>query len=232
MTLKWMAVLGVMLLTAQVSGAEPGVLKTQKEKVSYAVGAEVAKSIKLQGIDLDVDVLLKAVKDVLSAQNLLMTDDEIRKTMATVHAELKQKRMQGMRARTKDAEENRKEGETFLAENKTKEAVVTLPSGLQYKILKASDGKKPSDADTVECHYRGTLINGTEFDSSYKRGQPATFKVTGVIPGWREALKLMPLGSKWQLFIPPQLAYGARGSGRNIGPNATLIFEVELLAIK
>lgn len=232
MILKMMAVLGVWLLTAQVSAEEPGVLKTQKEKVSYSIGVDVAKSIKQQGIDLDVDVLLKAVKDVLSAQNLLMTDDEIRKTMATVQAELKQKRMQGMRARTKDAEENRKEGEIFLAENKTKEGVVTLPSGLQYKILKAGDGKKPTEADTVECHYWGTLIDGTEFDSSYRAGQPATFKVTGVIPGWREALKLMPVGSKWQLFIPSQLAYGARGSGRNIGPNATLIFEVELLAIK
>mgnify|MGYP001333884218 CR=1 FL=1 len=232
MTLKWIAFLGVLLLTAQVSAEETTVLKTEKDKVSYAIGTEVAKSIKQQGIDLDVDVLLKAVKDVLSAQNLLMTDDEIRKTMATVHAELKQKRMQGMRARTKDAEENRKEGEIFLAENKTKEGVVTLPSRLQYKILKAGDGKKPTDADMVEYHYRGTLIDGTEFDSSYKRGQPATFKVTGVIPGWREALKLMPVGSKWQLFIPPELAYGEQGSGRHIVPNATLIFEVELLAIK
>ena len=220
-----------MLLTAQVSGAEPGVLKTQKEKVSYAVGAEVAKSIKQQGIDLDVDVLLKAVKDVLSAQNLLMTDDEIRKTTATVHAELKQKRMQGMRVRTKDAEENRKEGEAFLAENKTKEGVVTLPSGLQYRILKAGDGKKPSDADTVECHYRGTLINGTEFDGT-EEGKPANLKVSALIPGWKEAMKLMLVGSKWQIFIPPQLAYGERGVGRDIGPNATLIFEVELLAIK
>ena len=231
MPLKWMAVLGVMLLTAQVSGAEPGVLKTQKEKVSYAVGAEVAKSIKQQGIDLDVDVLLKAVKDVLSAQNLLMTDDEIRKTTATVHAELKQKRMQGMRVRTKDAEENRKEGEAFLAENKTKEGVVTLPSGLQYRILKAGDGKKPSDADTVECHYRGTLINGTEFDGT-EEGKPANLKVSALIPGWKEAMKLMLVGSKWQIFIPPQLAYGERGVGRDIGPNATLIFEVELLGIK
>jgi len=110
--------------------------------------------------------------------------------------------------------------------------VVTLPSGLQYKILKAGDGTKPTDADTVECQYRGTLINGAEFDSSYRRGQPATFKVSGVIAGWQEALKLMPVGSKWQLFVPAQLAYGEQGAGDVIGPNATLIFEVELLAIK
>ena len=128
--------------------------------------------------------------------------------------------------------ENKKEGTAFLARNKTKQGVVTLPSGLQYKILKAGNGKKPVGADTVECHYRGTLINGTEFDSSYRRGQAASFPVSGVIPGWTEALKLMPVGSKWQLFIPPQLAYGAQGSGRDIGPDATLIFEVELLAIK
>jgi FKBP-type peptidyl-prolyl cis-trans isomerase len=129
-------------------------------------------------------------------------------------------------------EENRKAGEAFLAANKAKAGVVTLPSGLQYRILKAGDGGKPSDADTVECRYRGTLIDGTEFDRSDPSGQPATFKVAGVIPGWREALKLMSAGSKWQLFIPPQLAYGARGAGRAIGPNATLIFDLELLAVK
>jgi FKBP-type peptidyl-prolyl cis-trans isomerase FklB len=129
------------------------------------------------------------------------------------------------------AADNKKEGDAFLAENMKKEGVMALPSGLQYKILKAGSGKMPTDADTVECNYRGTFINGTEFDSSYRTGKPATLKVKGVIPGWQEALKLMPVGSKWQLFIPPQLAYGERGSGP-IGPNATLIFDLELLAIK
>jgi FKBP-type peptidyl-prolyl cis-trans isomerase FklB len=128
--------------------------------------------------------------------------------------------------------ESKKEGDAFLAENKQKEGVVTLPSGLQYKIIKAGEGKKPKQEDTVVCHYRGTLINGTEFDGTHGPGEPATFKVTGVVPGWREALKLMPVGSKWQLFIPPVLAYGERGAGATIGPNATLIYEVELLAIK
>jgi len=127
---------------------------------------------------------------------------------------------------------NKKEGEDFLAANKSKEGVVTLPSGLQYKVLKEGTGPKPSPADSVVCNYRGTLINGTEFDSSYKRGQPATFPVNGVIKGWTEALQLMPVGSKWQLFIPPDLAYGQRGAGADIGPNATLIFEVELLSIQ
>jgi len=131
------------------------------------------------------------------------------------------------------AEKNKKEGEAFLVENKRKEGVVTLPSGLQYKILKAGTGKKPTEGDTVECIHRGTLIDGTEFDSSYRSKKPMTFKVSGgIIQGWSEALKLMPVGSKWQLFIPPQLAYGDRGAGDIIGPNATLIFEVELLAVK
>ena len=127
---------------------------------------------------------------------------------------------------------NKTEGETFLAANKNKEGVVTLPSGLQYKILKAGTGPKPTASDSVVCNYRGTLVNGTEFDSSYKRGQPATFPVNGVIKGWTEALQLMPVGSKWQLFIPAQLAYGERGAGPDIGPNATLIFEIELLSIQ
>jgi FKBP-type peptidyl-prolyl cis-trans isomerase len=220
------------LLDAQVSAEEPPVFKTQKEKASYGIGVETAKNLKQQEIEVDADLFIKGLQDGLSGGRLLMSEDEIARTMAIVRSELKQKRMQLIRARAKDAEENRKEGETFLAENKARGGVVTLSSGLQYKILKQGDGKKPTEADTVEFHYRGTLIDGTEFDSSYRRGQPATFKVTGVIPGWKEALQLMPVGSKWQLFIPPQLAYGPGGAGRDIGPNVTLIFEVELLAIK
>jgi FKBP-type peptidyl-prolyl cis-trans isomerase FklB len=158
-----------------------------------------------------------------------MTDEDLNKTMKDFQAGLRAKQA---KARKMAAEDNRKEGVAFLAENKKKEGVVVLPSGLQYKILKKGAGKKPKEADTVEIHYRGTLINGTEFDSSHRTGEPATFKVSAVVPGWREALKLMPVGSKWQLFIPPQLAYAERGAGREIGPNATLIFEVELLGIK
>ncbi len=129
-------------------------------------------------------------------------------------------------------ETNMKDGAEFLAANKTKDGVITLPSGLQYKIMTAGTGAKPGPGDTVVCNYRGTLINGTEFDSSYKRGQPASFPVNRVIPGWTEALQMMPVGSKWQLFIPPDLAYGARGAGGVIGPNATLVFEVELISIQ
>ncbi len=158
-----------------------------------------------------------------------MSDEEMRTVMTAYQKEISQKQAEAAKIA---AEKNKKEGDAFLAANKAKEGVITLPSGLQYKILKEGNGKKPTDADTVQVHYRGTLIDGTEFDSSIKRGQPASFPVKQIIPGWREALKLMPVGSKWQLFIPPELAYGARGAGGDIGPNATLIFEVELLAIK
>ncbi len=237
--MKWMvvvamSVLALGLLAAQVSAAEvaaekTSVLQTEKDKVSYGIGVEVARGFQQQGIEVNIDVLVKGLRDALSGAKLLMTEDDLRATLSAFQVELAQRKAQAAKTA---AEDNKKAGEAFLAQNKTKEGVVTLPSGLQYKILKAGDGTKPTDADTVECQYRGTLINGAEFDSSYRRGQPATFKVSGVIAGWQEALKLMPVGSKWQLFVPAQLAYGEQGAGDVIGPNATLIFEVELLAIK
>lgn len=232
MRLKWMMILVFGFLAAQLGAQEAQVLKTQKDKVSYSFGVDVVRNLKRQRIEVDSDLFLKGIQDALSGGNLLMTDDEIRKTIATFLAEMKQKRTKARATLAKDAVQNKKEGEAFLAQNKTKEGVVTLPSGLQYKILKAGEGKNPTDSDTVVVNYWGTLIDGTEFDSSYAKGQPATFKVSAVIPGWREALKLMPVGSKWQIFIPPQLAYGDRGAGPDIGPNTALIFEVELLAIK
>jgi FKBP-type peptidyl-prolyl cis-trans isomerase FklB len=243
MNWKWMPVLGIVLMAAQASAGETPALKTQKEKVSYAAGVDMARSLQRQGVEVDRELFLKGVKDGLSGGTLLLSDDDINKMLKAFKTEQKMKlaerkyqQSEQLRKQRQAAalvgEENRKAGEAFLAANKAKDGVVTLPSGLQYRILKAGDGGKPSDADTVECRYRGTLIDGTEFDRSDPAGQPATFKVAGVIPGWREALKLMPAGSKWQLFIPPQLAYGARGAGRAIGPNATLIFDLELLAVK
>jgi FKBP-type peptidyl-prolyl cis-trans isomerase len=205
------------------------VLNTQKDKINYAIGVSLLSNFKKQGIDIDLDLVIRGMKDAFSGDKLLMTDEELRQTMMIYQAQVRQ--IQG-KARAELAETNKKEGEAFLEENKKQEGVVTLPSGLQYKIIKAGDGRTPTDTDTVECRYRGTVINGTEFDSSYRTGRPSTFKVNGVIPGWTEALKLMPVGSTWKLFIPPQLAYGERGAGGPIGPNATLIFEVELLAIK
>jgi FKBP-type peptidyl-prolyl cis-trans isomerase len=226
--MKWMAVAAVVTVAVQAMGGDT-VLSSQKDKVSYSIGVDLGKSFKHQGLDVDPDVLAKGMKDAAAGQKLLMTDDEMRSTMMSTQEEIMKKR------ETADASagaDNKKKGEEFLADNKKKEGVTTLPSGMQYKVLKAGDGKKPASTDTVECHYKGTLINGTEFDSSYKRGQPATFPVNGVIRGWQEALPLMAVGSKWQLFIPSDLAYGPRGAGGDIGPNETLIFEVELLGIK
>jgi UDP-GlcNAc:undecaprenyl-phosphate/decaprenyl-phosphate GlcNAc-1-phosphate transferase len=230
-----MAVLTVVMLEAQVSAQEIPVLKMQKE--SYAVGVDLARNLKRQGIAADADALAKGVRDELSGAKLLMTEEDLRAALNEFQAELKQTRARAVRY---VAQDNKIKGDAFLAENKAKEGVVSLPSGLQYKILKEGNGKRPTEADSVEVNYRGTLLDGTEFDNSYTRGQPGTFKVTGVIPGWKEALKLMAVGSKWQLFIPSELAYGAnghaygkRGSDRRIiGPNETLIFELELLAIK
>jgi FKBP-type peptidyl-prolyl cis-trans isomerase len=228
-TMKWMAVLAVGLLAAQASAQETPTLKTQKDKISYAIGADLGRNIKRQGGEVNAEALMNGMRDAFSADKLLMTDEDIRAALNAFQVELKQRRA---RPAGIVAEDNRKAGETFLAGNKTKEGVVTLPSGLQYKILKEGDGKKPAEADTVEVNYRGILLDGTEFDSSHVRGQAAVFRVAEVIPGWRETLKLMPVGSRWQIFIPSQLAYGEQGSGRYIEPNATLIFELELLAIK
>ncbi len=229
MILKWMVVLGIGFLSAQVDAEETPVLKTQKQKVSYGIGVDIARNFKRQGIELDVDLVIRGLKDGLSGEKLLMPEEDLRNLLTAFQSELSRRQLLALK---KAAEENNKKGEAFLAENKTKEGVVALPSGLQYKILKAGDGKKPTEADTVVCHYRNTLIDGTELDSSYRDGKPTTFKLTEIIPGWREALQLMPVGSKWQLFIPPHLAYGERGAGGRIGPNQTLIFEVELTAIK
>ena len=221
--------MGIGLLAAQAHAEEQQVFRSPMDQVNYGIGVEVVRNFKNQGIEVDLDMVIKGMKDGLSGK-ILVSEKELRKTMTAFQTELRQKQAT---TRKFAAQDNRKKGDAFLAENKTKEGVVTLPSGLQYKILRAVDGKKATDADTVECNYRGTLIDGTEFDSSYESGKPATFRVSeGVILGWKEALKLIPVGSKWQFFIPPQLAYGDRGAGRQIGPGETLIFEVELLAIK
>ncbi len=204
-------------------------LKTPKEKASYAIGLSIGGSLHRDGVDIDPTILLRGLRDAKAGSKPLLTDDELKATMQALQTDVRQRAQAKMQ---QAGEVNVKAGEAFLAANKTKPGVVTLPSGLQYKILVAGSGPKPTTTDSVVCNYRGTLINNTEFDSSYKRGQPATFQVGQVIKGWTEALQLMPVGSKWQLFIPPDLAYGQRGAGRDIGPNATLIFEVELLSIE
>jgi len=215
--------------TSTTKTPTPVTLKTAKDKVSYSIGMNIGKSIKRDNVDVDPDLLLRGIKDVLSGGTLLMTDQEAQSTLSTLQSDLRKKQDQEMQ---QVAETNKKEGDAFLAANKTKDGVVALPSGLQYKILQEGTGPKPTAADTVSVNYRGTLVDGTEFDSSYKRGQPQSFPVGGIIKGWSEALLLMPVGSKWQLFIPPDLAYGSRQAGPTIGPNSTLVFEVELLSIQ
>jgi FKBP-type peptidyl-prolyl cis-trans isomerase len=230
---KWMLIVGLALLAiparAQNSTAPATQAPTtQKDKVSYGIGVGVARTLKTQGIDVNIDELMKGLQDALAGQKLAMSDDELNNTMSALQQEVNARQTQ---ERAKEAADNKKAGETFLADNGKKDGVVTLPSGLQYKIVKAASGQKPTDADTVMCNYRGTLIDGTEFDKS-EAGKPATFQVGMVIPGFKEALKLMPVGSTWQFFIPATLAYGERGAGNVIGPNTTIIFEVELLSIK
>ena len=216
------------------TAAAPLVLKTAKQKRSYAIGADIGKKVggqlKAQSVELDPAMVARGMRDALSGVKPAMTDEEIRTTLTELRTQLQQK--QAAVAQAASAK-NKQEGEAFLAANKGKEGVVALPSGLQYKVLKQGEGKKPLATDTVQCNYRGTLIDGTEFDSSAKHGgAPATFPVNGVIKGWTEALQLMPVGSKYQLFIPSDLAYGDRGMGGSIGPGATLIFEVELVSIQ
>lgn len=206
-------------------------LKTQQDKASYAIGLNIGRSMRKDSVDVEPSILLRGLKDGLADSKPLLTDDEAKAAMTTLQADLRAKHEAKVEL---EAANSKKVGDEFLAENKTKEGVVTLPSGLQYKVLVEGTGPKPTAADTITCNYKGTLLDNTEFDSSYKRGKPATFPVSGIIKGWTEALQLMPVGSKWQLFIPPDLAYGERGgpAGGPIGPNATLVFEVELMSIQ
>ncbi len=214
--------------TGAKTAAAPVVLKTDREKQSYAMGMNLGTGLHRNGITLDPALVARGLKDAQSGAKTAMTEDEARAALGqlqnSVRGKLEEKAKQ-------EGAANRKTGDAFLAANKTKEGVVTLPDGLQYKILTAGNGPKPTASDTVTCNYRGTLINGTEFDSSYKRGQPASFPLGNVIKGWTEALQMMPVGSKWQLFIPPDMAYGDHPPSREIAPGSTLIFEVELLSI-
>jgi FKBP-type peptidyl-prolyl cis-trans isomerase FklB len=228
--MKLIAVAAGILLMANVSFAkEDAVLKDEKDRLSYAIGMDIGNGLKRQNIDLNPEIVAQGIWDSLSGEKTLMTEQEYRDTMNAFKQEMSKKQQAQMQ---EFSEKNKKDGENFLAENKTKEGIITLPSGLQYKVVQAGTGKSPKSSDTVTVNYKGTLIDGTEFDSSYRRGQPASFPVKGVIPGWTEALQLMKEGAKWELYIPSNLAYGERGAGRNIGPNSTLIFEVELISVK
>ena len=203
--------------------------KTQKEKLSYAIGMEMGKGVKAQQLDVDPSVLMQGLKDALSDGKSQMSDDEVRQVITQLQQEIRQKQAQAQQAA---AVENKTKGDAFLADNAKKQGVVALPDGLQYKVLTPGQGKKPAENDTVLCNYKGTFLDGTVFDSSAQAGKPVPFEVKNVIPGFKEILQLMPVGSKWQVFIPSNLAYGERGAGGVIGPNATLIFEIELVGIE
>ncbi len=204
-------------------------LKTSQDKVSYCIGTDIGRNFKTQGMDVNPSAVARGIRDALNENEFAMTDEEMRSTMQAFQVELKDKHGKAMK---EASEKNRKEGEIFLAENAKKEGVVTLESGLQYKIIKPGTGRTPKLSDTVVTHYKGRLINGKVFDSSYDRGEPVSFPVSGVISGWTEALQLMKEGAKWELYIQSALAYGPRGAGPDIGPDATLIFEIELVSIK
>ncbi|MGA9353174.1 MAG: FKBP-type peptidyl-prolyl cis-trans isomerase, partial [Terriglobales bacterium] len=219
--------------TTATSKAAAAPLTSRKQKFSYALGMNIASglgaNLKKQGVDVDWSLVAQGLKDSSGGKGTRLSEDEAKKVLNEVQTEVHKEQQEKMK---EAADKNKSEGAAFLAANKDKEGVKTLPSGLQYKVITEGTGPKPTPTDTVVCNYRGTLINGTEFDSSYKRGEPATFPVGGVIKGWTEALQLMPVGSKWQLFVPSDLAYGDRGAGAEIGPDSTLIFEVELISIK
>lgn len=223
-------VFGLVMVTNTVLAAETSEFKTPKEKVSYAIGMEMGNSLKKNGVDVNPDLLTKAIKDVLTGQKTQLTDQEAVPMLTNLQKEMQGKRQESMKVL---GEKNKTEGEAFLAENMKKEGVTSLPSGLQYKVITEGKGKSPSATDTVTVQYTGRLVDGTEFDSSYKRGQAATFALNGVIKGWTEALQLMKEGSKWQLYLPSNLAYGETGTaGGPIGPNAALIFDVELVSLQ
>lgn len=228
---KWLGIAAIGVLLAAPAGANAAdtgaPLSTDRDKMSYGVGVDVARNFKRSEVDIDINRFIQGYKDALSGEKLLLNEKELHAIRNTLMTQVRQ---QSARHHEQAAEQNRTKGAAFLAANNAKPGIVALPSGLQYKILTAGTGMKPTDTDAVEVHYRGTLLDGTEFDAT-DPGKTATLQMAQVISGWREALKLMPAGSKWQLFIPGELAYGSRGVGQDIGPNETLIFEVELLAV-
>jgi FKBP-type peptidyl-prolyl cis-trans isomerase FklB len=225
---KLVFLLCVIFVTSQAWAEDKVELKTDKDKLSYSIGVSIGKNFKKDGTEVDLDLMIKGFKTGIAGEKPMIADKEIQQIMGSYQMEL---RKQIMAKNQLALQENRKKGDAFLAENKSKKGVVTTDSGIQYKIIKKGSGKKPIESDMVEVNYRGTLIDGKEFDAT-EAGKPATLKISALIPGWKQALTMMPTGSKWQIVIPSALGYGERGVGNDIGPNEVLVFEVELLGIK
>jgi FKBP-type peptidyl-prolyl cis-trans isomerase FklB len=228
MKVKSIVIAALLVVAGQAWSAEKLELKTEKEKLSYSIGASIGQNLKKDSTNIDVNLLIKGLKTSIAGEKTLMSEKEIRQVMNDYGTQLRQ---HAMASKQKAAIENKKSGDAFLAEYKSKAGVQALPSGVLYTVIRGSDGRKPNETDTVEVSYRGTLINGKEFDAT-EPGHPATLKVSALIAGWKQALGNMPVGSKWQLVIPPELAYAERGVGNDIGPNEVLLFDVELVAIK
>ena len=228
MKLVAVAVMGLAMNTLIAATSAPA-LTTDMDKLSYSVGVDLGKNLKRQGIEINPMVMARGIQEAMSGGPLSMTEEEMKEALTKFQKDLMAKRAAQL---DKKSEMNKATGEAFLAQNKTKAGVVTLPSGLQYKILTAGTGAKPSKEETVTVEYTGRLIDGTVFDSTDKAGKPASFKVSQVIPGWTEALQLMPAGSTWEIYVPSNLAYGTRSVGGPIGPNETLIFNVHLISVK
>jgi len=227
--MRWLLTLVVLAVPTLAGAQEAPPFVTDKDRLSYAMGMDLGQQLKTQSVDIDPALFARGLADALSGGKTLLTTEEAKAVIAELQKAMIVKRAEAARLA---GEKNKQEGAAFLAANGTKEGVVTLPSGLQYKILTPGAGRKPTLEDTVVCQYRGSLVGGKEIDSSYKRGQPVTLAVKGAIKGWTEVLQLMPVGSKWQVFVPPDLGYGERGVGADIGPNATLVFEIEVVSIK
>jgi FKBP-type peptidyl-prolyl cis-trans isomerase FklB len=226
---KSLVIIALSLALTHIAPAADPQLNDQKDKVSYSIGLDIGSTLKRQLIDVKPELLERGIQDGLSGQKPLLNEEQIKEVMSTFQKDMLAKQAEAKKAA---GEKNGAEGSKFLAENKKKDGVKTTASGLQYKVEKEGTGPVPKASDTVKVNYRGTTIDGKEFDSSYKRGEPATFPVGRVIKGWTEALQLMKVGSKYKLWIPANLAYGERGAGADIGPNSTLIFDVELLGIE
>jgi FKBP-type peptidyl-prolyl cis-trans isomerase FklB len=228
MKYRFWLVAGVLTFIHPCSAAEPVELKDQKEKANYSIGYQIGGDFRRQGVAITPEILISGVEDALSGAESRMTDEEMRNTLVSLE---QRTASAAQEAGQQAAQDNLASGEAFLAKNATLEGVTTLPSGLQYKVITAGKGPSPKRTDQVTVHYRGTLIDGTEFDSSYARNQPATFRLDRVIPGWTEGLQLMQQGARWQLYIPARLAYGESGSGERIPPNSALVFDVELIKV-